>query len=618
MESKKKGNLVDSLAGVKKYDGKLVPETGGMPSLAGKGTEQQAHAKHIIDFEKLKNKLEDFKKKIVKKFNFTRAIGILPPTSFPMFEEDENIPKEIVATKPIHAIMIIPEEQYKNMNKIKPEVVKYAKESGENLWVHIKTSEIDLWNYGLDSKFEFLDAISASFPLYDNGFLGALRAANIHKTLVLNWLNVGRIHYVATYAIGGSLVRGTADKTSDVDTFVIIDDTDVKRMSRIELLEKLRGKIVYEFVKEATVLAGVKNILNVQVYLLTDFWQSVKDAQPVMFTFIRDGVPLYDRGTFIPWKRLLQMGRIKPSPEAIDLYMKEGDRTEEIVKRRLMDAMVDVYWGVVTPTQAMMMLAGHAPPVPKTIVQEVKEVLVDKEKVMTEKEIKTLEKVVKLYKDYEHGKLKDIPGKDIDALVQESKDYSNKMKELREKLEKKIQEKQAEKIHEETFSLMTKIFGPKGQDELVKDFEKEMIDKGRIQERMLSIAKEVAKLKSKDKGSKKLALTEMQRTMRESSDLIEALTEYLQRKELVAAERGIMIIQHGEKKAEIVATDKGFFVVDEGKIRKIDLENKKLTDVDRKEFESALDNTKERFKFNVPSQVMEILKKELGEFSVEF
>ena len=36
-------------------------------------------------------------------------------------------------------------------------------------------------------------------------------------------------------------------KTSDVDVFVI-DDTDVKRMSRLELLEKLRG-IIYHILR---------------------------------------------------------------------------------------------------------------------------------------------------------------------------------------------------------------------------------------------------------------------------------------------------------------------------------------------------------------------------------
>jgi len=341
------------------------------------------------DFEKIKEKLDIFKKALLKKFPFTKSMAIIPAKAYPMFEEEEipqEMQEEITKTKPMHIIMIIPEEEYKNIAKIKPEVISLVKESGEKLWVHIKT-EVDLWNYGLDSKFSFIDAISASIPLHDTGFLGSLRVANIHKSLVLNRFD----RYIASYVIAGSLVRGTADETSDVDVFVVIDDTDVKRMSRIELLERLRG-IIFDYIREATALAGVKNILNVQLYLLTDFWQSVKDAQPIMFTFIRDGIPLYDRGTFLPWKRLLLMGRIKPSPEAIDQYMKEGERTEEFVKRRLLDTMVDLYFGIVTPTQALMMLAGRAPPVPKTIVQEVKEALVDKEKVMSENELKTLEK----------------------------------------------------------------------------------------------------------------------------------------------------------------------------------------------------------------------------------
>jgi predicted nucleotidyltransferase len=242
-----------------------------------------------IDVEKLKASLEDFKKKVVKHYPFTIALSIAPPSALPLFEEEDTIPKEVVQTNPIILTMIIPEDEYKNIPKIKPEVIKLAKDTGENVWMVVRTP-VDLWNYGLDSRFEMLDAVSAGLPLFDKGFLGALRVANIHKTLVLRKFD----KYVASYVIAGSLVRGTADKDSDVDVFVVIDDTDVKRMNRIDLLEKLRG-MIHDYIREASALAGVTNILNVQVYLLTDFWQSVKDAHPVHFTFIRDGIPLYDR-----------------------------------------------------------------------------------------------------------------------------------------------------------------------------------------------------------------------------------------------------------------------------------------------------------------------------------
>jgi hypothetical protein len=63
--------------------------------------------------------------------------------------------------------------------------------------------------------------------------------------------------------------------------------------------------------------------------------------------------------------------------------MKYGEQNDGLVKRRLMDAMIDIYWGVITPTQALMMLAGQAPPVPKTIVDDVRKEFVEKEKIMS-------------------------------------------------------------------------------------------------------------------------------------------------------------------------------------------------------------------------------------------
>lgn len=600
MSEKKPESLADNLSSSKKYH--PAPELNASARTA--------------EVEKMKTKLDNFKKKVLKKFPFTKSLAILPPNANAMFEEDEAVPKEIIQTKPSHVLMIIPEEEYKNLAKIRPEIVAIVKESGENLWVHIKSAEVDMWNYGLDSKYEFIDAISAAFPLHDDGFLGALRVVTIHKNLVLNWLNVGRVRYVATYVIGGSLVRGAADKTSDIDTFVIIDDTDVKRMSRVELLEKLRGRITNEFVKEAIALAGVKNSVHVQVYLLTDFWQSVKDAQPVMFTFIRDGIPLFDRGTFIPWKRLLQMGRIKPSPEAIDLYMKEGERTEELVKRRLMDAMIDIYYGVVTPTQALMMLAGKAPPVPKTMVAEVKQTLVDELKIMSMKELKTVEKLVKHFKDYEHGRMKEIPGKEIDALLEEFKEYTKKIKDLRAKLEKKIQDNQGAQIYETTFSLLKKLFGDKSDDALIKEFEKELVKKGKISERMLSVAKEISQLKAKTKSGK-LTSEDIHKLTKDSFEFFNSLTEYAQRKDLVSLEKGVLQVSFEKGKAELVFTESATYIVEQtGKIDK--LHGSEFKESSKEDLEKSLANFKSNPKSSISSELFTALKKKFGDFTISF
>lgn len=563
----------------------------------------------LKEIEKVKGKLDELKKKIVKKFPYTIALSVLPADSFKFFEEDEGLLPEEIARKPLHLMLIIPEDNFKDIpKKIKPEIVKLAKESKQELWVHIKTP-VDVWNYGLDSKYEFLDAIGRSMPLHDSGLLGSIRLATIHKTLVLRKFE----KYVASYVIGGSLVTGTAGKDSDVDTIVIIDDTDVKRMPRLQLLEKLRG-IIYDYIREANALAGVKNPLNVQVYLLTDFWNNVKDAHPVMFTFIRDGIPLYDRGTFLPWKLLLKMGKIKPSPEAVDMFMKEGERTEALFKRRLMDSFVDIFWGVVTPTQALLMLAGRAPPVPKVLATEVKEVLVDKEKVMGMKDWNFLDKTMKQWKDYEHGKMKEISGKEVDDIYKNFEAYMKSIQKIREELELNLREHEAERIHTEVFSLLKNTFGNKNQEMLIKDFEKELVKKGKVENRMLGILKSVSEAKKKAKN-KKVTPSDIHRLSRDAADLINELTEHNQRKELVSLEKGIVQVNYKDKKAEMVLTDSGVFLVDEKGIRKIS--GKKIVASDRKELEQAIAKGKDKLKQELDFETLEILRKEFGDYKLQ-
>lgn len=582
---------------ISQHDGYVPPAQLPVPS------------EHVKEAEKVREQLEDLKKKIVKKFPFTLSLSILPAPAFPIFEEEEGLTKEEIARKPLHLYMIVPEEEYSNIaKKIKPELVKIIQESKQNVWIHIKTP-IDVWNYGLDSKFDMIDAVGASYPLHDKGFLGAIRVANIHKTLVLRKFE----KYVATYAVGGSLARGTADKDSDVDTFVIIDDTDVKKMPRMQLLEKLRG-FIYDYIREATALAGVKNILNVQVYLLTDFWQSVKDATPVIFTFIRDGVPMHDRGTFLPWKMLLKMGKIKPSPEAVDTFMKYGEQNDSLVKRRMMDAMIDIYWGVVTPTQALMMLAGHAPPVPKTIVADVKKEFVDKEKIMSAKELKTLERTVGLYKDYEHGKLKEISGAEIDSLLKDANEYDKAMKAMRTKLERRMVEIGAESLHTEVVTLLEHALGKHSKEELVKQFEKQFIKTGKLAPRLTPSLHKVMELKQKAKNPK-FSQHELDDIRRDAEELITKLSEYLQRRDLIKAERSVVKMKIENRMVELILTDKVIFAIDAGKVLK--QHNGTFVASDASELDAALKASKD----NAPKlsdATLAAVKKHFGAFEITF
>ena len=248
-----------------------------------------------------------------------------------------------------------------------------------------------------------------SAPVYDpKDMLGAIKIAEVHKTMVLKKFD----RYIMSYVAAGSLFRGDK-KSNDIDVFVIVDDTDVKRMSRYELKEKLRSIIITQGY-EAKDLTGVNKDFHVQTYILTDFWDSVKDAHPVMFTFLRDGVPLYDRGVFMPWKLLLQMGRIKPSPEAIDLQMDIGERLIQRTKGKMIGIMGDdLYYAILNPAQAALMLYGISPPTPKETIELMDEIFVKKEKLLEKKYVDILAKIRKYYKDIEHGNIKEVKKKNI-------------------------------------------------------------------------------------------------------------------------------------------------------------------------------------------------------------
>ncbi len=566
---------------------------------------------------KTKKELEKFTKDLTKKHKFIQAMGIIPPQAVDKLIEEEvdeisRIPSQELEKlrKKTHLYVVIPENKFKEINKIKNDVVKEIEKAKLDIWLHLKTP-VDIWETCLDGKFDVSDAIAMSFPLYDTGFLGALRVAAIHKSLVLQKFE----RYVVSYVIAGSLVRGEAIETSDVDVFVIIDDTDVKKMPRLELKERLRS-MIYKFVGEAEALAGVQNKLSPQVWLLTDFWEGVKDAQPVYFTSIRDGIPLHDRGTFIPWKTLLRMGRLKPSPEAIDMFIKSGERTKEMIDRRLMDAAIDLYYGVLTPSQALIMLQGGQPPTHKETPKVMKDIFYTKEKMLELKYIKTLEKAVKIFKDYEHQKIKTVSGKEIDQLLKESEDYMERLKELRKEIEERSNKNTIDQINEDVFKLLKIILGNKSQAKLIEEFEKNLVKKGKMTQQHLKILNKIVKAKAEFKKSK-MDSHKVYNAKKDATILINDLLEYTQRCELAQMDKSKMSLKYkesgNEKTADLMNVDGKTYLFKGKEIKKI---GSKIENASLEEVNKAVEKQKNIQEVKINSKVFELLKKELGDFEI--
>jgi predicted nucleotidyltransferase len=570
--------------------------------------------------EKAQKEIESFREEITKKFKFIEAIGIVPAQLSKKIEEEYEVREEDSKKGLIHIIIIIPEKHFKNIGEIRLEAINITKKINEKLWIHVMTP-IDYWNLGLDSKFEIMEGIAMSLPVLDKGILGAIRVSQIHKSLVLKKFE----KYINCYAIYGSITRGETKSTSDIDIGIIIDDTDVKRMPRIELKEKLRG-IIYSYLQEAEAIAGVKNKLSPQVWLLTEFWDGVKDAHPVFFTFIRDGIPLYDRGTFLPWKSLLKMGKIKPSPEAIDMFMSSGNKLKETIQRRIFDiATLDLFWGISTPTQGLLMLYGQAPPTPKETVNKFREIFYEKEKLVEKKYVDILEEIlIKVWKAYEHGKLKpgDIDGKELDRLSKDAFDYIKRIHQLREQIEKRVQEKSAEEIYKNVFEMLGNVLKKNSEGAIVKEFNEQLIKKGKLPPKFLEHLKYISKIRksasemksSKNKDMSKKQSKDIEQARRFESEIVNAMIEYTQRCDFLSLDRKRFLIKGKDMEAEIFFL-KDTFIVQKGKIQKIS--NKKLVNSSPKELQEQISGYTDK-ETKIDFKSLETLKEIFGEFELVY
>ena len=535
----------------------------------------------------IKTKLDKFQKKVLEKFDqYVVGITLLPPPKEgeqqPQMPPDQPQAQGKQAQAPfnkdqINVLVLVDDSDSKKMPKmeLKDKLSTIISSIGQDIDKNIVPQTVilsELWQNCYDGKYEILQLIAMSAPIYDKGMLAAIKIAEIHKTMVLKKFE----KYILSYVLAGSLVQGRATSTSDIDVWIAIDDTDVKKMTRAELKDKLRAIIIGMGI-EAGEMTGIRNKINIQVYILTDFWDSLREANPIIFTLLRDGVPFYDRGIFMPWKQLLKMGKIKPSAEAIDMFMGSGEQMLKRVELKLKDiGMEDIYYAILTPSQAALMMFGVPPPAPKETAELMRDIFVKKEKLLEDKFVKTLEKVVTTRKAIEHGEKKGITGKEIDDLLNESDKYLKRIKRLFTQIEKMREEEGMLHTYESVVTIIRDVLKLEGMEKIEDEevlhlFENELISQGKIPAKFLRYLNDIIKAK-KDYDAKKLTKAEIEQVKKESSELIKFLVEYIQRKRGRELDRAKIRVKHGERYGEVLLLDTEAFIIHD-----IDHEEKEIS-----------------------------------------
>jgi predicted nucleotidyltransferase len=312
---------------------------------------------------------------------------------------------------------------------------------------------------------------------------------------------------IRSIVLFGSTARGESRGESDIDVFVIIDDT--------------RGKITSAFkekIEEDLDVIAKKccDQLSVQQpYLLTEFWGMVREGHPIVFNFIREGVPVFDKDIFTPIKRLLQMGEIRPSKEAVEKYIERGPkRIRRVENAKIYMVVEDCYYAMLESSQAVLMFLGKTPPRPSDAPDTLRKTLV-KMKFLNEATVKDLDDIISLRKNVEHKRIKNVSGADLDEWIEKTKKYVKKMQQLIVKIEVLKREGIVDKsytIMTETVLTLMKALNKslKKNESLVRAFDNYLVKPGMVSDKYLEIFSDLERMKKLVKSGKIMDLPKQQ------------------------------------------------------------------------------------------------------------
>jgi uncharacterized protein (UPF0332 family)/predicted nucleotidyltransferase len=280
--------------------------------------------------------------------------------------------------------------------------------------------------------------------------------------------------YVKCIVMMGSVAREEFKPKSDIDIFVVIDDTAQ------QITPELHDKIDEDLEK---IGEKISEAISVQPsYTLTEFWDFARVAHPIIYNFIKEGVSVFDTGFFEPVKRLLEMGRIPATREAIESYMEGAPKKLMRAKTvKLLMLAEDCYYAMLNSAQAVLMFMGLSPPVPNKAYDDVKKFLVEPG-ILEPEYAEWLKEIIGIRKKIEHKELMEVTGAFVDEWIDKSEKFVDKMFSLLNALEIRKKEKILERTHEVLFkaaitALKTLNKAPEKNEDVPLVFKQEFIDK---------------------------------------------------------------------------------------------------------------------------------------------
>ncbi|MEM7821797.1 MAG: nucleotidyltransferase domain-containing protein [Candidatus Aenigmatarchaeota archaeon] len=279
--------------------------------------------------------------------------------------------------------------------------------------------------------------------------------------------------YIKCIVMVGSVARDEFKPKSDIDIFVVLDDTFS------EITPGFQEKIDDDLEKIAEKISDKLSIRP--SYTLTEFWEYARVCHPIIYNFIKEGVAVYDIGFFTPIKKLLEMGKIPATREAIESYMEGAPK--KLVRAKTVKLLIlaeDCYYAMLNTVQAVLMFMDLAPSVPSKAYDDVKKFLVEPG-ILEPEYAEWLKEIIEIRKKIEHKELMDVEGEFVDEWIEKAEKFVNKMFRLLNALEikkrEKILERTYEAMHKAAITALKSLKKmPEKEEDVMIAFKKEFID----------------------------------------------------------------------------------------------------------------------------------------------
>ena len=205
-----------------------------------------------------------------------------------------------------------------------------------------------------------------------------------------------------------------------------------KNILLVFLLADSAKKDVYSYIlkKQAE---GIK----IDIRKLSEYFSSIMQNDEEYFSEIQKAIVLYDpSGIIRPIKIIIEEGKIKKTKESMmHLVIDVGQKFRDI-KDIKMDALSVAYSAAIEAAQAPLLLRGYSLLIPSAIQKMLGIFL--KEKGISKTSISDFNDIYNAYKDYEHGRIKDINGKKLELLIKKADKFVDDMQQLARRLMKKV------------------------------------------------------------------------------------------------------------------------------------------------------------------------------------